>query len=73
MLIDIDSKTKEEVQAHLKKVICKPEYVSYTVVCHEVSTDFVLLSSLFFNCLVISIMIPSAGHLCMLNCCRCCY
>jgi len=27
MLIDIDSKTKEEVQAHLKKVICKPDHV----------------------------------------------
>jgi hypothetical protein len=45
MLIDIDSKTKEEVQAHLKKVICKPEYVSQTVVCPEGSTDFVLLPS----------------------------
>jgi len=72
MLIDIDSKTKEEVQAHLKKVICKPEYVSYTAVCHEGSTDFVLSSSLFFNYFVISIMI-SVGHLCILNCCRCCY
>ena len=49
MLIDIDSKTKEEVQAHLKKVICKTEYVSYTVPCHERSTDFVLSSTLFFN------------------------
>lgn len=27
MLIDIDSKTKEEVQAHLKNVICKPDHV----------------------------------------------
>jgi len=25
MLIDIDSKTKEEVHTHLKNVICKPE------------------------------------------------
>jgi ribosomal protein S19 len=33
MLIDIDSKTKEEVQAHLKNVICKPEYVSHTLAC----------------------------------------
>jgi hypothetical protein len=73
MLIDIDSKTKEEVQAHLKKVICKPEYVSYTLVCHAGSTDFVLLASLFFNYFLISIMIPSAGHLCILNCCKCCY
>ena len=45
MLIDIDSKTKEEVQAHLKKVICKPEYVSHTVICQEGCTDFVLLHS----------------------------
>jgi hypothetical protein len=73
MLIDIDSKTKEEVQTHLKKVICKPEYVSYTVVCHEGSTGFVLLSSLFLHYFVISVMIPSAGHLCILNCSRCCY
>ncbi|KDR11111.1 putative 28S ribosomal protein S25, mitochondrial [Zootermopsis nevadensis] len=29
MLIDIDSKTKEEVHAHLKKVICKSEYVTH--------------------------------------------
>ncbi|XP_021935062.1 probable 28S ribosomal protein S25, mitochondrial isoform X2 [Zootermopsis nevadensis] len=27
MLIDIDSKTKEEVHAHLKKVICKSEHI----------------------------------------------
>jgi len=72
MLIDIDSKTKEEVQAHLKKVICKPEYVSYTVACHVRLKDFVLSSSFFFKYFVISIMIPSASHLCTLNWCRCC-
>jgi hypothetical protein len=49
MLIDIDSKTKEEVHAHLKKIICKPEWVSLVVVYYQEYIYFVLLLSLLLE------------------------
>lgn len=45
MLIDIDSKTKEEVRTHVQKVICKPEQVSLIVVYYQGQVDHVVIKS----------------------------